>query len=86
MIPAKAAIVQNHIMIISPKNDKITSVNAGTLQLVYHSPEKVAAGAPKKELWPQGLLMRVWPDFVHFERRDFKNLCRFDPAWECPVS
>lgn len=63
-----------------------TSVNAGTLQLVYHSPEKMAAGAPKKELWPQGLLMRVWPDFVHFERRDFKNQCRFDPAWECPVS
>lgn len=62
------------------------SVNAGTLQLVYNSPEKMAAGAPKKEPWPQGLLMRVWPDFVHIERRDFKNQRRFDPAWECKTS
>lgn len=61
---------------------KFTSVNAGTLQLVHAPPEKVAAGAPKKEKSPQGLLMRVWPDCVHFERRDFKNACRFDPAWE----
>lgn len=60
-----------------------TCVNAGTLQHVY-----LPKGMPERKIrnYPQGLLLRVWPDFVHVERRDFKNGCRFDPAWECSIS
>ena len=60
-----------------------TCVNAGTLQHVY-----LPKGSKESKIrnYPQGLLLRVWPDFVHFERRDFKNQCRFDPAWESVIS
>jgi predicted phosphodiesterase len=60
-----------------------TSVNAGTLQHVY-----LPKGSSERKIRnsPQGLLVRVWPDFVHFERRDFKNQCRLDPAWESVIS
>ena len=54
-----------------------TSVNTATLQHVW--------GVGKNEKirnFPQGLLVRVWPDFVHFERRNFRDGGRFDPAWE----
>ena len=54
-----------------------TSVNTATLQHVW------GAGKEQKiRNFPQGLLVRVWPDFVHFERRNFRDGCRFDPAWE----
>ena len=54
-----------------------TSVNTATLQHVW------GVGKEQKvRNFPQGLLVRVWPDFVHFERRNFRDGCRFDPAWE----
>lgn len=59
-----------------------TSVNTSTLQKVWNSPEAVAAGAPQSEPRAQGLLVRVWPDYVHFEKRDFTEGKRLDPHWE----
>lgn len=59
-----------------------TSVNTATLQKVWNSPEAVAAGAPQSEPRAQGLLVRVWPDYVHFEKRDFTDGKRLDPHWE----
>lgn len=53
-----------------------TSVNTATLQHVW-KPDRT-----KILNFPQGLLVRVWPDFVHFERRNFRDGRRFDPAWE----
>lgn len=53
-----------------------TSVNTATLQHVWRP------DGTKELNFPQGLLVRVWPDFVHFERRNFRDACRFDPAWE----
>ena len=53
-----------------------TSVNTATLQHVWN-PDRT-----KVQNFPQGLLVRVWPDFVHFERRNFRDASRFDPAWE----
>ena len=54
-----------------------TSVNTATLQHVWS-----AGKAEKIRNFPQGLLVRVWPDFVHVERRNFRDGTRFDPAWE----
>ena len=34
------------------------------------------------KLGAQGLLARVWPDCVHFEKRDFTSGKRLDPHWE----
>lgn len=59
-----------------------TSVNTATLQKVWNSPVAVAAGAPQSEPGAQGLLARVWPDCVHFEKRDFTSGKRLDPHWE----
>ena len=57
-----------------------TSVNTATLQHVW------GVGKEQKiRNFPQGLLVRVWPDFVHFERRNFRDGCRFDPAWEARI-
>ena len=53
-----------------------TSVNTATLQHVWRP------DGTKELNFPQGLLVRVWPDFVHFERRNFRDGGRFDPAWE----
>lgn len=63
-----------------------TSVNTGTLQHVWGPPRPGETQSVKIRNFPQGLLVRVWPDYVHIERRNFRDNARFDPPWGIAVA